>query len=154
MLSSSQRRGDSFCLTDANGIAFVFSDERKKLEHKISDKRAKQIFALPRVEQGHVEHNDIDALFLGEQTPLFLNLTVVASQSVDGVNDKYVSCFEACDKALVVRAFKIFARLFVNEHAFCVDVSGAYGFALAGFVLIDCRDADVAVSFQDNRSLA
>lgn len=48
----------------------VFSHKGKYLQHDVAQKSAHQVFATPGVQQRHIQHYDVNALCLGEQTPL------------------------------------------------------------------------------------
>lgn len=73
-----------FCRCDAlglplpYGVAFVLSDERQHLKHKVGNEGFEKVFVAASVKQGHIENQNIDLFLPCKNLPLFLNLFVIA----------------------------------------------------------------------------
>ena len=74
--------GDAFCLALFDVFPFALSDKAEDLKHQIRDEGAHQIFSVAGIQQGHVDHADVDADILCQGTPLILSFFIVPAQSV------------------------------------------------------------------------
>ena len=64
-------------------LPLVLSYKGKHLQDKIGNERAEQVLVAPGVQQGHVQHEDIHALFSGQHAPLFQNFLIVSAKPVN-----------------------------------------------------------------------
>ena len=78
---------DALALTLADNPPFVVGHEAQDAEDEVADEGAEEILGAPRVEQGHVDDADVDALRAREEAPLLLDLLVVPSQPVDAEHE-------------------------------------------------------------------
>lgn len=93
----------------ADPFALALGDEGKNLENQVRDKRSHEVFALSGVKEGHIKDDDIDALFFGEDAPLFLDYFVIAAEAVDAQDVEKVAFPEPPDHALVAWSLEVFA---------------------------------------------
>ena len=61
------------------------------MQNDIGNQRADEIFVAARVEKRHIEDKDVYFFFARQDAPLFLNLFVVAPQSVYARNAELVA---------------------------------------------------------------
>lgn len=87
--------GDPFSLPFADILPFVLSHKGKYLQDKVSNKGAEQIFVVPRVEQGHIQDEDVNLFFFGKKAPLLLNLLVIAPEPINADNAELIAGFKA-----------------------------------------------------------
>ena len=80
------RRRNAFRLPLADVGALVFRHKGQHLEHNVAEEGAHQVLAPPGIQQGHIQHYDVDAFIFRQDTPLILNFLVVASQPVDALD--------------------------------------------------------------------
>ena len=92
------------------------------MQHNVAEERTHQVFSSPGVQQGHIQHHDVNSLVLGQHSPLDLNLLVVTPQPVNALDVKDVPRFQPAHHALVGRTVKVFTALFVDEYVFLRDV--------------------------------
>jgi hypothetical protein len=85
MNTTRSRGGYALRLTFPDVVAFAVRREAEDLEHDVGDKRSYQVLAIPSVKQGHIEHGNVYAAFLGEDAPLLLNFVIVAPEPVYAV---------------------------------------------------------------------
>lgn len=81
---------DAFGLALTNVHALIFSNKAEHLQNDIRQKGADKIFAAPGVEQRHIKHDDIDAAFFGEESPLLEDLSVIAAETIDAFDDEHI----------------------------------------------------------------
>ena len=79
------------------------------MQNKIRYERTEQVLVAPRIQQRHIQDEDIDPLFLGKKSPLLLYFLIVASKTINACNAQLVAWFQKRKKRLVLRALKIFA---------------------------------------------
>ena len=83
------------------GLAFLYvlplalGHETEDLEYKVGDEGTHQVFAIPGVEQRHIDYADVDSDILGQHPPLPLNLLIVATQPVDTENVQQMGSLQA-----------------------------------------------------------
>ena len=106
--------GRVFISDDFNDPIDDFEDymgcEGEDLQDDVGDNIAQQVFFLAGVKQRHGKDGNVDALFLGENAPPFLDFDVIASKAVDGVDIEQVAGVELVNHTLPGRAGKILAR--------------------------------------------
>lgn len=83
-------------------MTLVFGDKRQELEHEVGNERVDQVTGLTGIEQQHVENSNISADLFGELASLFLNLAVVAPQSVDGIDDDHVALSQSLEEPFIL----------------------------------------------------
>ena len=127
--------GDALLLTAAYVFAFVLRGEGEDLQNEVGDEGAHKVLALPCVEQGHVEHADIDVKLLGEEPPLLLDLLIVAAQPVNAEDAEQVAGAELFDQSAVLRTVEVLAGLSVEEDVFVGDALFMEGDFLSVVVL-------------------
>ena len=118
MHQGSFRRRDPLRLPLFDVGALIFRHERQHLQNDITEECPHQIFASPGIQQGHIQYHDIDPLFLGQKSPLILDLLIISPQTIDALDIEQIVFFHFTDQPLVCRSFKILARLFIQ-----IDIS-------------------------------
>ena len=78
-------------LSAANILPFILSHKGKYLQNKVGNEGAEQIFVTPCVQQWHIQHKDVYALFLGNYPPLFQNLLVISAKPVNACNSELLT---------------------------------------------------------------
>lgn len=106
-------RRNSLCLPLADIGALVFRYKGQHLQHNVAEESTQQILSPPGVQQGHIQHHNINAFFFGEEPPLLQNFCVVAPQTVDALDIEQIVFFYFSEQLFILRAVKILARLFV-----------------------------------------
>ncbi len=76
-------RRNAFGLSGTDAFPFILGNERKHLQDQIGNECSEQVFVPPGVEQGHVQDENVHALFLGQHAPLFQNLLIIAAEPVN-----------------------------------------------------------------------
>ena len=85
------------------------------MQHQVGDEGACQVLAPgPRVQQRHVQDNDVHPLFLGDDPPLLQNLPIVAAQPVNTLCDQQIAGAQLFYETLVSGAVKVFSGLLVH----------------------------------------
>ena len=90
-----------------------FRYKGQHLQHNVAEESTQQILSPPGVQQGHIQHHNINAFFFGEEPPLLQNFCVVAPQTVDALDIEQIVFFYFSEQLFILRAVKILARLFV-----------------------------------------
>ena len=78
---------DVLSLALADPFALALGDKGQDLEDEVRDKRSHEVFALSGVKEGHIKDDDINALFFGEDAPLFLDFFVAVAEAVGPHSD-------------------------------------------------------------------
>ena len=115
MNTTRSRRRNALGLALFYILALTLRNETENLEHQIRDERAHEVFAVPGIQHRHVDHADVDADILGQQTPLTLNLLIVPAQPVDTEDVEQIAGFQLFQHFLVLRTVEVLSGLFVNE---------------------------------------
>lgn len=89
-------RRNSLCLPLADIGALVFRYKGQHLQHNVAEESTQQILSPPGVQQGHIQHHNINAFFFGEEPPLLQNFCVVAPQTVDALDAEQIVFFLIC----------------------------------------------------------
>lgn len=119
-------RGYPFRLALADGLALYLGDVAEELEHEIGDQLPRQtVLAPPRVQQGHVENDDIDVQLLRHVPPLVDDVVLVATQPVDGLHDEHVARTQAAHQPLPGGALEVLAARLVLVDPAALDAEGA-----------------------------
>ncbi len=69
-------RRNALGLPAADVLPLILGNERKHLQDQIGNECSEQVFVPPGVEQGHVQDENVHALFLGQHAPLFQNFLI------------------------------------------------------------------------------
>ena len=136
---------DPLSLALADVFPLVLGHEGQDLQHHIGQERAQQILAAACVQKRHIQHNDIDVLFLGQKAPLDQDLLVVAAQPVDAFDVEQVVLAQTAYQPLVFRPLEILAGLPVHIYILGGYLRLAQGDPLAVVVLFAGADPDVAI---------
>ena len=115
------------------------------MKHDVTEKSSHQILAPAGVQQGHIQHYDVDALLLGKNPPLILDFFVVASQPVDALGEEQIVRLEFSDQLFILRPVEILARLFIHKNVLLRDGHFPQGDKLPILVLLTGAYPDVAV---------
>ena len=81
-------RGNAFGLSGTDAFPLILGNERKHLQDKVGNECSEQVFVPPGVEQGHVQNENVHALFLGQHAPLFQNFLIIAAEAVNAGDAK------------------------------------------------------------------
>lgn len=107
---------DALGLPLADVVPFGLSDIAEDLQDQIRDECPGEVlFLFPGVEQRHVQDDDIDLLFLGDDLPLLQDLFIIPSQRVDRMQIEDISRSELLHHPQIARARKAAPGLFVHE---------------------------------------
>ena len=71
-------RRDTLGLALFDVFALALRDKGQYLQYEIRDKRSHQILTAPGIEQRHIQYADVSSLLFGDDSPLVLNLCVIA----------------------------------------------------------------------------
>lgn len=118
---ASLRRRDALSLPLAYVHALVLRNERQDLQHDVAEKRPHQILASPRVQQRHIQHDDVDAFLLRQHAPLFQYLRIIPPETVDALDAEQVVSLHFTQQLLVLRSVEVLARLLVRVDVFIRD---------------------------------
>lgn len=80
-----------FPLTLAYELAFGLGYVAEKLKNYVSDQCPGQVAAIPCIEQGHIQNNDMYLFFFCNHPPLLQNFIVIPAESVDALDHKHVA---------------------------------------------------------------
>ena len=138
-------RRNPLCLPLADVGALVLRHKGQHLQDDIAEECPHQVFAPPGVQQGHIQHYNVDALLLGENPPLLQNLAVVAPQPVDALDIEQIVRLQLFDQLLVLGPLEILAGLLVQEDVLFRDGQFPHGGQLPVLVLITGADANIAI---------
>ena len=81
------RRRDSLRLTLFDELALGLGDVAQKLSYDVGDQRTGQVASLPRVQQRHIQHDNVRLLLLCDDPPLVKDFVIVPAQPVDALDD-------------------------------------------------------------------
>ena len=140
------RHGDALRLTLADVGTLILRNKGKHLQHNVAEERSHQVFASPGIQQRHIQHHDVDALFLCEHPPLLQNFRVVAAQTVNALDIEQIVFFHFPKQLLILRTVKIFAGLLVDEQVCLRNRHFPESDQLAILVLFSGAHPDVAVN--------
>lgn len=73
--------------------ALVFRHKGQHLQHDVAEEGPQQVLASPGVQQGHIQHRDVDAFFFREEAPLLQYFGVVPPQTVDALDIEQIVFF-------------------------------------------------------------
>ena len=107
-------RRDAFRLTDADILALVLCHKGQDLQHDITDECAEEVFSVAGIEQGHIQHHNIDLFLFRQNAPLFLYLFIVPAEAVDALDVEQIAFFQLSEQFLVGRTVEILSRLLIN----------------------------------------
>ena len=138
-------------LTDAH--ALILRHKGQHLQNDVREEGSHQIFAPTGIQQRHIQYHNVDPFFLGQNTPLLQNFSVVAPQTVDALDIEQIVFFHAPHHFSVLRAVKVLTALLVHVDIFLRDAETLHNDELPVLVLITAADSDVAVIFCDTKSL-
>lgn len=144
---------DALCLCggDALGLplpdigALALGHKGQHLQHDVAEECAHQVLAPAGVQQRHIQHHDVNALFLRQHPPLFQNFRIVAPQPVDALDVEQIAFFQFPQQAFVLRAVKVLAGLPVRVDVFLRNRPLPQGDQLPVLPLVFAADADVSV---------
>ena len=92
------------------------------MQHQVGDEGTRQVLAPgPRIQQRHVQNNDVHPLFLGDDSPLLQNLPIVAAQPVNTLNDQQIAGVQLFYETLVSGTVKVFSGLLVHVNVLFHD---------------------------------
>ena len=140
-----QRRRDTLRLTLVDKLTLCLGHIAQQLEDDIRHQRARQVPALPSVQQGHVQHDDGGPSRLGDAGPLLQDLVVIAPQPVDTLDYQYVPRLKCLHQPLIQGPVKIFPRLLFHGDVFWSHAELPQGRHLAVLFLAACGYAGIAV---------
>ena len=84
-----------------------------------------QVPVPPGIQQRHVQYDNKDLLFLGQETPLVQNFVVVSSQTVNALYHKYIASLKPEQQPLIVGAVEVLSGLSVAVDIPVPDAKGA-----------------------------
>ena len=120
-------------------VAFNLRDIGKQLQHQIGNENAGDILVDDaRVEQGHIDHDDIDRFPLRQRPPLLEDLVVIPSKPVDALDNHHVARLEPLAQLFVSGPVEIPAAHVIREHQRLLDGKLRQGVKLPVEVLIFC----------------
>ena len=138
-------RRDALRLPLADVGALVLRHEGQYLQDNVAEKGPHQVLAPAGVQQRHIQHHNVDFLFLSKNPPLFQNLAVVASQPVDALDVEQIVRLEFSDQLFVLGTVKVLAGLLVHEDILLRDGHFPQSNQLPVLVLLPGADPDIAV---------
>lgn len=139
------RRRDALRLPLFDALPLALGHKGQDLQNQIGDEGVHQVFALPRVQQGHIEDADVHPLLLSQHPPLLPHLLVVPAQSVDALHAEQVTGAEPPHQPLVRWTLKVLARLLVHVDVVSVQPRLAHGDDLPRLILVRAGYPNVAV---------
>ncbi len=128
--------GDPLRLTFAYVFTLVLCDKGKNLQYNVGKKSSHQVFSVSRVKQRHINHGNVDFLFAGEESPLFLYFIVISPKTVDAENIQKIAFFHFLDKLFVPWSVEVLAGLFINIDVPFRDFQPPHFYHLPFFILI------------------
>ena len=138
---------DPFGLARPYVLPLVFRHEGEHLQHDIGDKLSDERIRFgARIEDGHIEHEDICLYLVCDAVPFVDDHFIVAPQAVDGFYNEQIAAFEPLHKPQIVCAVEVFTAFLV-----AVDVVSLYSeigecLELAGKILVARGNAGVCVN--------
>lgn len=117
--------GDPFRLPCADVCPFVFRYEGQDLQHKVRDEPPDEgVAAAARIEQRHIQHQDVRADDVGDAVPFFHDHLIIAPEPVNGFDDEQVPVFQFFYEPQVIGAVKIFPAFFIAENTLPLNAEG------------------------------
>ena len=142
------RRRDALRLPLADIFTLHLGHIAEDLQHQVCDEGPRQVLRLlPGVQQGHIQHHNVDLLLLGDEPPLVLDLPIVAAQPVNRFDDHQVAGPELPQKPLIEGPFKVLAAELVRKNVFLRNAELLHGDELAFLALVFRGYADVSIRF-------
>ena len=80
--ASFARRRNALRLSLADVLALAVRHEGQHLQNEVGNEGAEQVFVAARIEQGHIEDEDVHAFLSRQYAPLLLDFLIVAPQPV------------------------------------------------------------------------
>ena len=115
------------------------------MQNNITEESPHQVLTPSSIQQGHIQHYNVNALLFGEDAPLIQNLAIVAPETVNAFDVEQIVFFQSSHQLFVLRTLKVLAALLVHEDILFRDVQLTQGDKLAIFVLVLCTDTDITI---------
>ena len=116
------------------------------MQDNIAEECSHQVLAPANVQQRHIQHYDVDALFFREDAPLFQNLAIIPSQPVDALDVEQIARLEFFHQLLVLGSVEVLAGLLVHKDVLLRNRHFTQCNQLAVFILFPGADTDIAVN--------
>jgi len=121
--------------------ALVLRHKGQNLQDNIAQKRPHQILSPTGVQQGHIQHDNIHLLLLGQDAPLLQNLTIIAPQTINALDIEQIVFFQPPQQLPIHGAVEILPRLLVHIDVPGVDVQRRQRIQLTILSLFLCAHA-------------
>ena len=137
--------GDTLRLAFADVLPLALGYKAEDLQHQVRDEGSHQVFSLTGIQQWHIQYNDVHTFFFGKDTPLILNLLIIASQPVNAQNKEHIPRLQPAEQPFVIGTVEVFAGLLVHVDVFCGNVLLGHGDPLPFLILILAGNSDISV---------
>ena len=139
-------RGYALALAGFYVFALLLGDVGKELQNDVGDELAGEVAVLRAgVQKRHIQNEDIRADVFGYVPPFLYYHIVIASQSVNGLDDEHVALFESAHELFVIFALEVLAGLFVGEDMAFVYAVGEKAVDLSVEILVGSGNTAVSI---------
>ena len=108
--------GNAFRLSLSDEFSLCLSHIAQKLQYDVRDQRSGQIPALPRIQQRHVQNDDLGFFLFCENSPLLQDLIIIPSEPVNALDDKGIARLDLFDEAAINRSVEVLSRNLICEY--------------------------------------
>ena len=100
---------------------------------------------LTSVKQRHIENDNIDIFFFGNDTPLLQYFIIISSQSVNALDIEAVARLYFSQHTLIVGTVEVLSGLFIHVNIFIRYADLSHCYTLPVFMLIFAGYTNVSV---------